>query len=126
MPGSPPEQDYAAGDEAAAEDAIEFLDAGRKARCLLRHRRSRARRTVPVLPATLWKRAGGGCGDGFDQRVPHAAMRALALPLRALAAALGAGVDSLGLGHVRRVGGQSNSSGVTTAVPSLPTTTPAA
>src|SRR6266540_1760442 len=38
-------------------------------------------------------------GDAFDQRVPRAAVRALPLPLRRLAAAFGAGVDGSRLRH---------------------------
>ena len=62
-------------------------------RCALDRAERRARRCA--LPATLWKRVGARRRDRLDQRVPGAAVRALALPLRALAAAFGAAVDGL-------------------------------
>ena len=97
------DQYHAALDQAAAEDAIELDQAGGDAR----------RRARPHLGQAVHATSGGerletarlALGGRFDQGVPGQAMRTLALPLRALAAAFGADVEGFVLGQrdVRRV-----------------------
>src|SRR5204863_9456637 len=80
--------------ESAAQHAIEFLEPCRKPGTRFRidgaERADRAWLTRDGLKARRLRR-----GDRLDQRVPLAAVRTLALPLRALPAALGAAVDGL-------------------------------
>ena len=60
------------------------------------------RRCSLPLPASARETVGARrhrFGDGFDQRIPRRAMRALALPFDGLAAAFGAGVNRFGFGH---------------------------
>ena len=95
------DQHDAAFDQAAAEDAIELLDAATQPRDLARlhlaqrlHRRGGRERSVAV-PARVFDAR-------LRQRVPRAAVRTLALPLQAGTAALG--TDELGsrLRHISR------------------------
>ena len=122
------QQDHAAGNEASAQHPVELLDAGGKPR----HVPGRDRAQRPDFAAgagQALETRRGGRRHRLDQRVPSAAVRTLALPLRQGPAALGATEQRLRLGHARpraRGDRQASSSGVTVAVPSLPTTTPAA
>ena len=94
------DQHHAAFDDATAQHAVQFVLAGRRAvhvggfdvgqRGDLRGLRQGGK-------AVLGR--GGTLGHGFDQRVPGIAVRALAQPLGAGAAALVAGVDGFVLGH---------------------------
>jgi hypothetical protein len=68
-------------------------------RCVLAASTAASGVTDERAPATFWKRAGAAWRR-LDQRVPRAAMRALALPLGRRAAALGAAVDGLRLATV--------------------------
>src|SRR5258706_6964951 len=96
--GVAPDQHHLARDEAAAEHAVELVHAARHPRRVARAYVGEplelgalrdARKTVP----------GRRLGEPFDQRVPGAALRALSLPLRRLAAAFGAGEDARRLAH---------------------------
>src|SRR6478752_729444 len=120
------EQDYTARHEAAAEHAIEFLEPRRNAgRCTRLDRRER--RDGRARARDAFEAHGRRRGDRLDERVPYAAMRALALPFGRLAATLRARVKRLRLRHRSAAAtGQLSSPGSATAVPSLPTTTPAA
>ena len=81
-------------DQPAAERPVELGHAGRHARRLLR-RNARERHERRRLGAAGVAMLAGALRDRLDQRVPGAAVRALALPLGRLAAALVAGVDRL-------------------------------
>ena len=83
------QQRNAAGNEAAAKHAIEFIETGRNAApflcvdgCERCHDRARSR---DVLEART-----GADGDRLDQRIPCVAVRTLSLPFRAVAAAFAA------------------------------------
>ena len=129
MPGSPPSSTTPPGDQAAAQHAIEFREPGRDARVLLRLDACRAR-ARPTSPGDALEARRRGRGDGLDERVPRAAVRTLALPLRAPGRRTrcscrrsspwprSAPESSVADARARRA--------CTTAVPSLPTTTPAA
>ena len=97
-PGIAAEQDHRAGDQATAENAVEFLEAGRRARLRARLD-ARERPDVGHRAGDGPESRGHGHRNGFDQGVPGAAMRALPLPLAAASAALGAGVGGSWLGH---------------------------
>ena len=93
------DQHHAAGDDAAAEHAVEFLD-GRWA--CARHRPPRSRDSVATGCdcASDWKRFFAGASATVSSSVFQALqLRALAEPLGAGAAAFGAGVEGLFLGH---------------------------
>ena len=96
-------------------------------------------RTTLPAPASAWNREAGLAAIVSTSVFQAPQLRALPLPFAGLPAAFGAGVSGLGLGHghiMRRVmmpwrlsvtvDHCDSSSGCTTAVPSLPTTMPAA
>ena len=94
------DQHHLPRDQSAAQHPVEFPYAGRQP---LRLARADLRETLQCRGfrdagvAVLRRRLG----NALDQRVPCAAVRALALPLGRLAAAFGAGVDGLCFGHLR-------------------------
>src|SRR5262249_48453120 len=95
------DQHDAAGDDAAAEHAVQLLEAGGRA-CDLRgvdlaqrgHRLAARERLETILAARAFR-------DALDQRVPRAAVRAAPQPLGRRAAAFVAREESLVLGHAR-------------------------
>ena len=128
MPGSPPSRTTPPGTQPAAQHAIELFDARGRARIVhaastLAESTHRARRAGERLEARR-----GGRRDRLDQRVPGAAVRALALPLAALPAALRCRrtpVFGLAISATPAISPFSRARpGCTTAVPSLPTTMP--
>ncbi len=95
------DQRHAAGHDAAAEHAVQLFLSGGRARDIggidvgqRRHRRALGQRLKAVLLAAAARLTGG-----FFERVPGAAMWALAEPLRIAAAALVADEDRLFFGH---------------------------
>ena len=84
MPGSPPISTTPPGHQAAAQHAVELLDAGAEARHVDRldiGQRQHRRGLRQALVRLVEKRFAGGFGHRFDQRVPLPAGRALAGPL---------------------------------------------
>ena len=95
------DQHHAAGHQAAAQHAVEFLDAGAETRHIDRfdigqteHRRG-LRQSLMLHRKTV----AGGFDDGFHQRIPLVAGRTLADPFVGNAAAFGAAVIGFCLGH---------------------------
>jgi len=92
------DQRHPARHQAAAEHAVELADVGGDARFLA------SLHLVQHLHLTGRRQRGearlGRFSDGLDQRIPGVARRALPLPLGGLPAAFGAGINSLGFGHV--------------------------
>ncbi len=99
------DQHHAAGHQAAAQHAVEFLDAGAEARHVdrldvgQRHHRRALRQAL----MRGRKAIAGRLDDGFDQRIPLAAGRALASPFVADAAAFGAGVVGFWFSHGMKI-----------------------
>ena len=133
MPGSPPTSTSEPGHDAAAEHA------GRARRCRC-EKRSAADETTSdrrTGPAALRRRPrhrvlrgrgraalGAAATTLFDERVPGAAVRAVAEPLGLPAAALAAGEDGLRLRHGQRPSGRASPGAVTT--PQAPADAPPA
>ena len=87
-------------DQPSAQHPVELLlPVGKRSVLLRLDAREPAHRARGAGDRLESRRRGGG--HRLDQRVPLATVRALALPLRTLAAALGAAVDGLRLGHAR-------------------------
>jgi hypothetical protein len=101
------DQHHRALDQAAAEHAVEFADAGGHARmrpALHLRQRHHRRAVVAARPAGLARRRlhparGGRLDHELGQRVPLAAAGALALPLGMVRPALGAHVGGAGPGR---------------------------
>ena len=94
------DQHHAAGDQTAAERAVELADAGRQPVRFARfdfgeHPHPGGAGQGVEAP----RRRRFGLGDGFDQRVPRATLRALSLPFRRDGAAFGTGMNRFRLGH---------------------------
>ena len=99
------DEHHGAGHQTAAQHAVEFVQPGRLARRFARfdvgqtaHRRRGRQRRVAMRAARR-----GGRLDRFIERVPGVAMRALALPLEAGAAAFSADENSAGFSHALMV-----------------------
>ncbi len=98
------DQHHGAGHQAAAEHAIEFVQAGGLARRFAgldfgqaAHRAGRGQRRIAVRRGRRRGRL-----HRFFKRVPGVAMRAFALPLRGGAATVGAHIDGTGFCHARK------------------------
>ena len=91
------EQHERSGDDAAAEDAIELVDARRQPRVLLdpdvRIERRRSARAGERVAMTRRRRAAVFLRALFSERIPFAAVRTSAQPLRRLRSALFANED---------------------------------
>ncbi len=104
--GRAAEQDERAGDQAAAQDAVDLVQAGPQARgarrvdVLQAGDRGRARAAGPAeAGGRTGAAAGGRHGDLLDHRVPLPAAGALAHPAGLAVPAGRAGVDRRGAGH---------------------------
>ena len=102
--GVTPDQHHATGHDAAAQHPVELVDAGRRAGHIGRfdvgqrgHRLGRVQPACQGLHAVL--ACTGRFRARFFERVPGVAVRALAQPFGAGAAALLAGVDGFVFGH---------------------------
>ena len=104
MPGSPPSSTSEPGHDAAAEHAIELVDAGRQPRVLIdvsmsAYSCARRRRRPARSDVAAGRAPPASAGALLDERVPRAALGAAAQPLRRLRAAFLADEDGLGRFH---------------------------
>jgi hypothetical protein len=99
------DQHHAAGHQPAAQHAVEFLDAGGRARLLARADLGQHAQLAGAAHVGQGGEARGrrGFGDGLDQRVPGTAAGALPLPLGRAGAAFGTGVEGFLFGHAQSI-----------------------
>ena len=115
MPGSPPIENHRPGNDAAAEDEVEFVEPGLPALRRSVPLTSRSFGATATLPPSASDRAppmrrdapplGGHLGrdDFLDERVPLTARVAAPLPLGVFRAALGAAVDGFCFRHWQKL-----------------------